>query len=124
MRINKQSIVTSCMAVALLGLTACSSIDTDPSADGLLNDDTFSQQDSQTNVVSYSCEGTSLLAMFHGEEAHILWQEKSYDLTQVISASGGHYLNSDISFWIKGHKASLTAAGLPDIECQLNHLEP
>ncbi|MEL0637809.1 MliC family protein [Marinomonas sp. TI.3.20] len=118
MLINKKSMYCFFTGLALLGLTACSSIDTSQSTD-----QTFSQEDSQTDVADYLCTGMPLKVMFHGEEAQIIWKQKTYNLTQAISASGSHYLGEDISFWIKGKQAGLEIDDLSQIKCQLIRVE-
>ncbi|WP_147299454.1 MliC family protein [Marinomonas pollencensis] len=103
--------------VTLLGLTACSGMDTGP------EDSYPSLENSQTDVADYLCTGMPLKVMFHGEKAHILWQQETYDLTRAISASGAYYLGEDVSFWVKGKRAGLEIDNLTKVKCQLIRVE-
>ena len=104
-------------SVTLLGLTACSGIDTS------VSEDYPSLEDSQTDVADYLCAGMPLKVMFHGEEAQIFWQQKNYNLTRAVSASGAYYLGEDVSFWVKGKEAGLEIDDLSKVKCQLIRVE-
>ncbi|MXQ10859.1 hypothetical protein GR328_05225 [Microvirga makkahensis] len=69
--------------------------------------------------VHYTCtDGTRLQARFSPPSSSLGTVKLAIDgsstqtiLTQTISADGGRYTQGDITFWIKGHEATLTRAG-------------
>lgn len=118
MYISKKTAQLTFTGVVMLGLTACSTTDTSTSQAKELT-----QEESQTDVVDYTCAGEPLTVLFHGEEAQITWKDKSYILTQAVSASGAHYLGEHISFWIKGKEAGLEVNDLEKVQCKVVRIE-
>ena len=59
---------------------------------------------------TYSCDdGTLLSVVFFPKEKNLRMQMsgRSYSLPQRLSADGGRYAKSGVSFWIKGQQATL-----------------
>jgi membrane-bound inhibitor of C-type lysozyme len=114
---HKKWLGSVCAGFTLMALTACSGVEKPPA------EDYPSLEDSQTDVADYLCAGMPLKVMFHGEEAQIFWQQKTYNLTRAVSASGAHYLGEAVSFWVKGQQAGLEIEDLSKIKCQLIRVE-
>jgi membrane-bound inhibitor of C-type lysozyme len=66
----------------------------------------------QPKEVSFTCrDGKSLVAVFFGTKVELLLSDKRHlSLTQVLSASGARYANTDETtvFWNKGNTGVLT----------------
>lgn len=64
----------------------------------------------QQIFASYVCDdGTPLSVVFFPKEKNMRMQMsgKSYSLPQRLSADGGRYAKSGVSFWVKGQQATL-----------------
>lgn len=71
----------------------------------------IAQASSQQQIfASYVCDdGTPISAVFFPKEKNLRMQMsgKSYSLPQRLSADGGRYAKSGVSFWVKGQQATL-----------------
>ncbi len=57
-----------------------------------------------------SCTGNkpAQITLYSPSEARLTFEDKSYDLNRIETASGVKYENGDISFWNKGIDALIT----------------
>ncbi|RBP78056.1 MliC family protein [Marinomonas rhizomae] len=116
MRIKKLLLQSVLIGTSLLCLTACSSINKELTSDDLA----YEIEDiDQTNSADYLCENTPLNIFFHAEQAQLSWKDKTYLLTQAISASGAYYLGEGLSFWIQDTEAELEFNDMKVIHCSL-----
>ncbi|NLQ16842.1 lysozyme inhibitor [Marinomonas sp. M1K-6] len=120
MKINKLCLQAVVVGVSLFGLMACSTLD-DTLA---INEKEYQVEEViQTNSALYRCDGKPLAILFHAEQAQARWQEKSYQLTHAVSASGAFYLGEGLSFWIKGNEAELELHNMKKFLCHLVRVE-
>lgn len=64
----------------------------------------------QSIFATYACDdGTPLSVVFFPKEKNLRMQMsgRSYSLPQRLSADGGRYAKSGVSFWVKGQQATL-----------------
>lgn len=103
------------MASIALVVVACSSVNNDTSME-----EKYEIEDVvQTNAAVYSCDDKPLNIYFHGEQAELMWENKTHLLNHAVSALGSVYLGESLSFMIQDGKAKLSLQGLKEIQCRL-----
>ncbi len=78
-------------------------------------------QAQQQIFASYACDdGTPLSVVFFPKEKNLRMQMagKSYSLPQRLSADGGRYAKSGVSFWVKGQQATLKRPKVKSTICR------
>lgn len=68
----------------------------------------------------YECNAYDFIARLGPGEMAIWLEDRYVILSQVRSASGVHYQEGDISFWMKGDEAMLAVGGNHYSNCHLN----
>lgn len=107
------------MASIALVVVACSSVNNDTSME-----EKYEIEDVvQTNAAVYSCDDKPLNVYFHGEQAELLWENKTHLLNHAVSASGSSFLGESVSFFIQNEKAMLNTNNTKEIQCRLLRID-
>lgn len=75
----------------------------------------------QPIFATYTCDdGTPLSVVFFPKEKNMRMQMagRAYSLPQRLSADGGRYAKSGVSFWVKGQQATLKRPKVKSTICR------
>ncbi|MEP3350917.1 MAG: MliC family protein [Marinomonas sp.] len=108
----RSTLITS-MALVVV---ACSSVNNEK----VIEEEVYEIEDVvQTNVAVYFCDDKLLNVYFHGEQAKLIWENKTHLLNHAVSASGSSFLGESLSFVIQNEKAVLSTKSAKEIQCRL-----
>jgi membrane-bound inhibitor of C-type lysozyme len=73
-----------------------------------------------SRTLVYECDQDEVVASARGKQLTLYVQERTYQLTRVVSASGEKYEVGATSFWSKGNSALITVGGSRYTNCRLD----